>query len=135
MNTPNARSRFLLFPQVDEASTMVKAPAVRRRYTLARLAASASPARPEHRPSRFILTGSVAGERKLSRMNEQHTESRTPTGGRMQSFGRHALAALVLLVCAWILLHLLFHVVIVVATIIAVVVAIIGAVWAVRVLF
>jgi hypothetical protein len=53
----------------------------------------------------------------------------------MQSFGRHALAALVLLVCAWILLHLLFHVVIVVATIIAVVVAIIGAVWAVRVLF
>jgi hypothetical protein len=53
----------------------------------------------------------------------------------MQSFGRHALAGLVLLVCAWILLHLLFHVVIVVATIIAVVVAIIGAVWAVRVLF
>lgn len=50
MNTPNARSRFLLFPQVDEASTMVKAPAVLRRYTLARLAASASPARPEHRP-------------------------------------------------------------------------------------
>ncbi len=53
----------------------------------------------------------------------------------MQSFGRHALAALVLLVCGWLLLHLLFHVVIVVATIIAVVVAIIGAVWAVRVLF
>jgi Flp pilus assembly protein TadB len=96
---------------------------------------------PRHRrdpstgPTQFILTGSVAAERKLFRMNEQHTESRTPTGGRMQSFGRHALAALVLLVCAWILLHLLFHVVIVVATIIAVVVAIIGAVWAVRVLF
>ncbi len=53
----------------------------------------------------------------------------------MQSFGRHALAALVLLVCAWILLHILFKVVIVAATIIAVVVAIIGAVWAVRVLF
>jgi len=62
-------------------------------------------------------------------MNEEHTES------RMQSVGRHALAALVLLVCAWILLHILFHVVVVVATIIAVVVAIIGAVWAVRVLF
>ena len=45
----------------------------------------------------------------------------------MQSLGRHALAALVLLVCAWILLHLLFHVVLVVATIVAVVVAIIGA--------
>ena len=53
----------------------------------------------------------------------------------MQSLGRHALAALVLLVCAWILLHLLFHVVIVVATIIAVVVAIIGAIWAIRVIF
>ena len=64
-------------------------------------------------------------------MNEEHTEPRS----RMQSFGRHALAALVLLVCAWLLLHLLFHVVVVIATIIAVVVAIIGAVWAVRVLF
>jgi len=53
----------------------------------------------------------------------------------MQSLGRHALAALVLVVCAWFLLHIIFHVVIVVATIIAVVIAIIGAVWAVRVLF
>ena len=52
MNTPNARSRFLLLPQVDEASTMVKAPAVLRRYSLARLAASASPARPEQRTFR-----------------------------------------------------------------------------------
>ncbi|MGA2007874.1 MAG: hypothetical protein ABSH27_09990, partial [Solirubrobacteraceae bacterium] len=51
MNTPNARSRFLLLPQVDEASTMVKAPVVLRRYSLARLAASA-PARPEQRPYR-----------------------------------------------------------------------------------
>jgi hypothetical protein len=62
-------------------------------------------------------------------MNEEHTQ------GRLQSLGRHALAALVLVVCAWIILHILFKVVIVVATIIAVVVAIIGAVWAVRVLF
>jgi hypothetical protein len=62
-------------------------------------------------------------------MNEEHTQ------GRLHSIGRHALAALVLLVCAWILLHILFHVVIVVATIVAVIVAIIGAVWAVRVLF
>jgi len=54
---------------------------------------------------------------------------------RLQSFGRHVIAALVLLVCAWVLLHLLFHVVLVVATIIAVVVAIIGAVWAMRILF
>ena len=62
-------------------------------------------------------------------MNEEHTQS------RMQSLGHHALAALVVLVCAWLLVHLLFHVAVVVATIIAVVVAIIGAVWAVRVLF
>jgi len=62
-------------------------------------------------------------------MNEQQTET------RLQSLGRHALAAVVLLVCAWLLLHILFHVVIVVATIIAVVVAIIGAIWAIRVLF
>jgi putative flippase GtrA len=66
-------------------------------------------------------------------MNEQHTESESRS--RMQSLGRHALAALVLLVCAWLLLHILLHVVVVIATIIAVIVAIIGAVWAVRVLF
>ena len=69
-------------------------------------------------------------------MNDQKTGSGFQQAeNKMQSFGRHALAALVLLVCAWILLHLLFHVVIVVATIVAVVVAIIGAVWAIRVLF
>ena len=69
-------------------------------------------------------------------MNEEHSESRIQHAeSRVQSFGRHALAAVVLLVCAWLLLHLLFHVVIVVATIVAVIVAIIGAVWAVRTLF
>jgi hypothetical protein len=66
-------------------------------------------------------------------MNEQQRQ--TQPGGTMQSFGRHALAAVVLLICAWIILHVLFHVVIVVATILAVVVAIIGAIWAIRVLF
>jgi hypothetical protein len=49
MNTPNARSRFLLLPQVDEASTTLKAPAVLRRYSLARLAASASPVASQQR--------------------------------------------------------------------------------------
>jgi uncharacterized RDD family membrane protein YckC len=69
-------------------------------------------------------------------MNEQHTEGRAARAeGRMQSFGKHALAGLVLLVCAWLLLHLLFHVLLWVATIVAVIVAIIGAIWAVRVLF
>jgi len=60
-------------------------------------------------------------------------EEQPPT--HLQTFGRHALAALVLLVCAWLLLHFLFHVVIVVATVIAVIIAIIGAIWAIRVLF
>jgi uncharacterized membrane protein len=68
-------------------------------------------------------------------MSEERSESRTPNEGHMRSFGRHALGALVLLVCAWILLHLLFHIVIAVATIIVVVVALVGAVWAVRALF
>jgi len=69
-------------------------------------------------------------------MNEQHTGNRAQQAeDRLHSFGRHVLAAVVLLVCAWLLLHLLFHVVIVIATIAAVVVAIVGAVWAVRVLF
>jgi protein-S-isoprenylcysteine O-methyltransferase Ste14 len=63
-------------------------------------------------------------------MTEEHTE---PT--RMQSLGRHALAGLVLLVCAWILLHFVFHIIVVVATVVAVVVAIIGAIWAIRTLF
>jgi len=49
MNTPNARSRFLLLPQVDEASTVAKAPVVLRRYSLARLAAANSPSRAEQR--------------------------------------------------------------------------------------
>jgi hypothetical protein len=61
------------------------------------------------------------------------TEERTPS--RVHDFGRHAVAALVLLICAYLLFHLLFHLVIFVATIAAVVVAIIGAIWAIRVLF
>jgi hypothetical protein len=63
-------------------------------------------------------------------MNE---EQQPPS--HMHSLGRHALAALVLLICAWLILHILFHVILVVATIVAVVVAIIGAVWAIHVLF
>lgn len=74
----------------------------------------------------------VAPGRKLSHMTIPNEE---PKPGFMQSLGRHALAALVLVVAAWLLLHILFHVVIVVATIVAVVVAIIGAIWAIRVLF
>jgi uncharacterized RDD family membrane protein YckC len=65
----------------------------------------------------------------MAMTEEPQTESRT------KSFGRHALAALVLVICAFLLFHLLFHVVIFVATIAAIVVAIIGAIWAIRVLF
>jgi Flp pilus assembly protein TadB len=53
----------------------------------------------------------------------------------MHTLGRHAIAAVVLLICAWLVLHILFHVILVVATIVAVVVAIIGAIWAIHVLF
>lgn len=88
-----------------------------------------TPGQRRTRPTNPTLSSGIAGERKLFRMNEEHTQS------RMQSLRHHALVALVVLVCAWLLLHLLFHVVIVAATIVAVVVAIIGAVWAVRVLF
>jgi hypothetical protein len=65
-------------------------------------------------------------------MSEERPE---PHQSRTNAFGRHALAALILLVCAYLLFHLLFHLVIFVATIAAVVVAIIGAIWAIRVLF
>jgi hypothetical protein len=58
-----------------------------------------------------------------------------PKSSRIHDLGRHAVAALILLVCAYLLFHLLFGLVIFVATIAAVVVAIIGAIWAIRVLF
>jgi hypothetical protein len=48
--------------------------------------------------------------------------------------GRTIVAGLVLLVAAWLLLHLLFHLVVFVATIAAVVLAIVAVVWALRVL-
>jgi hypothetical protein len=62
-------------------------------------------------------------------------EQQPQSQSRMHSLGRHALAGLVLLICAWLILHILFHVILVVATIVAVVVAIIGAIWAIHTLF
>jgi hypothetical protein len=58
-----------------------------------------------------------------------------PKESRMQSFGRHVMAAVVLLVCALILLHFAFHLILWLATVVAIIVAIIGAIWAIRVLF
>jgi hypothetical protein len=63
------------------------------------------------------------------------SEENTQTPSRVHAFGRHVVAGLVLLVCAYLLLHLLFHLVIFLATIVAVVVAVIGAVWAIHVIF
>jgi hypothetical protein len=65
-------------------------------------------------------------------MSEERTE---PTQSRTHNIGRHAMAALILLICAYLLFHLLFGLVIFVATIAAVVVAIGGAIWAIKVLF
>jgi Flp pilus assembly protein TadB len=67
-------------------------------------------------------------------MNEERTEP-SPPGTRMRSLRRHGLAALVLLICAYLLFHLLFHLVIFLATIAAIVVAVIGAIWAIHTLF
>jgi hypothetical protein len=57
------------------------------------------------------------------------------TKSRTHNLGRHALAALILLVCAIVLFHLLFGVVIFVITVAAVVLAIAGVLWAIHVLF
>lgn len=65
-------------------------------------------------------------------MSEERTER---TDSWVHSLGRHVLAALVLLICAFLLLHFLFGVIVFVATIVAIVVAIIGAIWAIRVFF
>ncbi len=64
-------------------------------------------------------------------MNEQPA----PKESRLHTFGRHVLAAGVLLVCGIILFHFLFHLILWLAAVIAIIVAIIGAVWAIRVLF
>jgi hypothetical protein len=51
-----------------------------------------------------------------------------------RSFGRTAVAGLILLVAAWVLLHFLIHLAVFVASIVAVVVAIAAVIWALRVL-
>jgi len=65
-------------------------------------------------------------------MSEEHTER---ADSWIHNLGRHVLAALVLLICAFLLLHFLFGVIVFVATIVAIIVAIIGAIWAIRILF
>ena len=51
-----------------------------------------------------------------------------------RSFGRTALAALILLVAAWVLLHFVIHIVLWVASVAVVIIAVVALVWALRVL-
>ena len=50
------------------------------------------------------------------------------------SFGRTALAVLIVLLAGWFLLHFVVHLVVWLATLVAIVVAVIALVWALRVL-
>jgi len=52
-----------------------------------------------------------------------------------RSIGKTVLAALILLVAAWVLLHFVIHIVLWVASVAVVIAAIVALVWAVRVLF
>jgi len=51
-----------------------------------------------------------------------------------RSFGRTAVAALILLVAAWVLLHFVIHIVLWVASVAVVIIAVVALVWALRVL-
>jgi hypothetical protein len=61
-------------------------------------------------------------------------DASTPSPSRSRSFGRTIIAGLVLLVAAWLLLHVLVHLVVFLATIVAVVFAVVAVVWALKVL-
>jgi uncharacterized membrane protein (DUF485 family) len=63
------------------------------------------------------------------------SEEQAAPATRTRKFGRHVLAAAILLVCAYVLFHLLIGVVITILTVIAVAAAIIGIIWAVHVIF
>jgi sugar phosphate permease len=51
-----------------------------------------------------------------------------------RSFGRTVVAALIMLVAAWVLLHFVIHIVLWVASVAVVIVAVVALVWALRVL-
>jgi len=61
-------------------------------------------------------------------MNQQAEESSSK-----HSLGQKAIAALVLLVAAWILLHFLVHIAVAIASVAVIVVAIVALIWALRV--
>lgn len=58
-----------------------------------------------------------------------------PRPSRLRWLGRRALAAVLLLVAAWILLHLVIHIALAIATFVVVVAAVVALVWALRVIF
>lgn len=53
---------------------------------------------------------------------------------RLARIRRYSVAALVLLIAGWVLLHFLIHIAIAIATVIIVIAAIVGVIWALRVL-
>jgi hypothetical protein len=61
-------------------------------------------------------------------MNESQQSAKTP-------LARRAVAALILLVAAWVLLHFLIHIALVIASIVVVVVAIVALIWALKTVF
>jgi len=61
-------------------------------------------------------------------MNQQAEES-----SPKHSLGQKAIAALVLLVAAWVLLHFLVHIAVAIASVAVIVVAIVALIWALRV--
>ncbi|GAC1434673.1 MAG: hypothetical protein NVSMB51_02420 [Solirubrobacteraceae bacterium] len=54
---------------------------------------------------------------------------------RTAALGRKALAALILLVAAWVLLHFIIHIAVAIASVVVVVLAVVALIWAARVLF
>lgn len=53
---------------------------------------------------------------------------------RSAALGRKAIAAVILLVAAWVLLHFIIHIAVAIASTVVIIVAIIAAIWAARVL-
>lgn len=59
--------------------------------------------------------------------------SSPPSDSEHTSLGTKAIAALVLLVAAWVLLHFIVHIALAIASVVVIVVAIVALVWALRV--
>ncbi|MGI8556789.1 MAG: hypothetical protein ACR2ND_00520 [Solirubrobacteraceae bacterium] len=56
------------------------------------------------------------------------------TDSRTAALGRKAIAAVILLVAAWVLLHFIIHIAVAIASVAVVIIAIFALIWAARVL-